>query len=158
MWRRLVGPVLGVLLAALPLLVAAQDVVIQSPITEEALPPLEKPPLFSNLGQVELDTREAATVAEKGALLRALDKISGDVVDFELTPDQTKQLGRIEVTLTECRFPTGNPAGDASAYLTVRNVRDQSVAFKGWMLASSPALNALDHPRYDVWVLRCITS
>jgi len=29
--------------------------------------------------------------------------------------------------------------------------------FKGWMIASSPALNALDHPRYDVWVLRCIT-
>lgn len=23
------------------------------------------------------------------------------------------------------------------------------------MTASSPALSALDHPRYDVWVLRC---
>jgi len=26
------------------------------------------------------------------------------------------------------------------------------------MIASSPALNALDHPRYDVWVMRCTTD
>jgi hypothetical protein len=26
------------------------------------------------------------------------------------------------------------------------------------MIASSPAISALDHPRYDVWVLRCIIS
>ena len=32
------------------------------------------------------------------------------------------------------------------------------VAFSGWMVASSPALNALDHSRYDIWVLRCMTS
>ena len=30
--------------------------------------------------------------------------------------------------------------------------------FKGWMFASSPALSALDHPRYDVWVLSCSSS
>lgn len=101
---------------------------------------------------------EEASVAEKGVLLRALDKISGDVVDFELTPNQTKQLGRIQVTLGECRFPVGNPAGDASAYLTIRNAGDDDAVFTGWMIASSPALNALDHSRYDVWVLRCITS
>ena len=35
--------------------------------------------------------------------------------------------------------------------------REQTI-FSGWMLASSPALNALEHPRYDVWVLRCITE
>ena len=29
--------------------------------------------------------------------------------------------------------------------------------FAGWMVASSPALSALDHARYDVWVLRCVT-
>jgi hypothetical protein len=30
--------------------------------------------------------------------------------------------------------------------------------FSGWMIASSPALNAMDHPRYDVWLLRCQTE
>jgi len=30
--------------------------------------------------------------------------------------------------------------------------------FDGWMIASAPALNALDHARYDVWVMRCKTE
>jgi len=93
-----------------------------------------------------------------GVLLRAMDKISGEVVDFQLTPTQTKQLGRIQVTLGECRYPVSNPAGEAYAYLTVRNAGQEETVFSGWMVASSPALNALDHPRYDVWVLRCMTS
>jgi|GEM_PF-1227679 len=29
--------------------------------------------------------------------------------------------------------------------------------FRGWMFASSPALNALEHPVYDVWVIDCTT-
>ncbi|MEM9810061.1 MAG: DUF2155 domain-containing protein [Pseudomonadota bacterium] len=27
--------------------------------------------------------------------------------------------------------------------------------FKGWMFASSPSINALEHPTYDVWVINC---
>lgn len=30
--------------------------------------------------------------------------------------------------------------------------------FRGWMFASSPALNALEHPVYDVWVIDCKTK
>ena len=101
---------------------------------------------------------QEALVAPGGVMLRAMDKVSGDVVDFDLTPGQTKQLGRIQVTLGECRYPTGNPTGNAFAYLVIRNAGVETPSFTGWMIAASPALNALDHPRYDVWVLRCITS
>lgn len=100
---------------------------------------------------------QQAITAPDGVLLRAMDKVSGEVVDFDLTPGQTKQLGRIQVTLGECRYPAGNPNGDAYAYLVIRNAGEQTPSFTGWMIASSPALDALDHPRYDVWVLRCIT-
>ena len=101
---------------------------------------------------------QPADIAEKGVVLRALDKMSGELVDFELAPNQTKQLGRIQVTLGECRYPVDNPTGDAAAFLSIRNAGSDQEAFRGWMLASSPALNALDHPRYDVWVLNCITE
>lgn len=30
--------------------------------------------------------------------------------------------------------------------------------FTGWMFASSPAINALEHPVYDVWVMDCKIS
>lgn len=133
---------------------AAQQVPADDTITIETLPLV----VFSNEPVFQEPVILRASTAELGARLRALDKISGEVVDFDLTPGQTKQLGRIQVTLGECRYPTGNPASDASAYLTIRNAGDAVADFAGWMIASSPALNGLDHARYDVWVLRCITS
>ena len=94
-----------------------------------------------------------------GAVLRALDKISGETTDIDLPSGQSRGYGRLIITLGECRHPSGGSVSEAYAYLTIADagVSDAPV-FQGWMLANSPALNALDHPRYDVWVLRCMSS
>lgn len=107
---------------------------------------------------IETFQRPEAEVAPQGVMMRALDKVSGEIVDFTLAPDQTKQMGRIQVTLEECRYPIKNPAGDAFAFVHVQNLGAEAPVFSGWMIASSPGLNGLDHARYDVWPLRCITS
>lgn len=96
--------------------------------------------------------------AGTGAVLRWLDKVSGAVRDIELAPGQSQQLGRLEIALGDCRYPVNNPSGDAYAWLDIRTVGHDDTDFSGWMLASSPALSALDHPRYDVWVIRCTTA
>ncbi|MBR9653374.1 DUF2155 domain-containing protein [Thalassovita aquimarina] len=93
-----------------------------------------------------------------GAMLRGLDKVNGETTDIKLENGGSASYGPLSVELTECRFPQGNPAGDAYAFLTIREQDNDGVLFQGWMIASAPALNALDHSRYDVWVLRCITS
>lgn len=100
--------------------------------------------------------QEVATVAQ-GALLRGLDKINGVAQDLDLANGQSGEFGSLDVTLGECRYPEDDPAGDAFAYLTIAEQGSGAVIFSGWMLASSPALNALEHPRYDIWVLRCKT-
>lgn len=90
-------------------------------------------------------------------VLRWLDKLTGETADIEMVLGQEAQSGRLTIRLDACRYPADNPASDAEAHLTVM---DQGVAkpvFDGWMVASSPALSAMDHPRYDVWVLRCVT-
>ena len=69
---------------------------------------------------------------------------------------QSAKFGRLVVRLDSCRFPTGNPASDSEAHLTILEETTEAELFNGWMLASSPALSALDHPRYDVWVLSCV--
>ena len=93
-----------------------------------------------------------------GVVIRALDKISGRVQDVEMPAGSTARFGRIEIDHAECRYPTGNPSGDAYALLRVRDALEDRVVFTGWMIASAPALSALDHARYDLWVLRCTTS
>ena len=57
--------------------------------------------------------------------------------------------------LGACRYPPDNPTGEAFAWLEVLSDGRDEPDFRGWMIASSPALNALDHARYDVWVIRC---
>ncbi|MCR9127092.1 MAG: DUF2155 domain-containing protein [Rhodobacteraceae bacterium] len=90
-----------------------------------------------------------------GAVLRGLDKVSGDVSDLTLPIGASAPFFGFRVVVRDCRFPAGNPTGDAYAYLEIGTLADDTPVFQGWMIASSPALNALDHARYDVWVLRC---
>ena len=101
---------------------------------------------------------EVKAVNATGVKLKGLDKVSGDAVDLEIAAGETAQMGRIEVTLGECRYPEDNITGEGYAWLTIRDPRRDTVLFDGWMVASSPALNALDHPRFDVWVIRCTTA
>lgn len=98
----------------------------------------------------------AEFTASDGAELRFLDKLTSETGDVSLGSGQSAKFGRLVVRLDSCRYPTGNPASDAEAHLTITEDTTGSELFNGWMLASSPALSALDHPRYDVWVLSCV--
>lgn len=90
-------------------------------------------------------------------VLRWLDKLTGETADIELTLGQEAESGRLTIRLDACRYPADNPASDAEAHLTITEQGIEKPVFDGWMIASSPALSALEHPRYDVWVLRCVT-
>lgn len=108
----------------------------------------------------------ASTAQEKvtrgtGAVLRGLDKVDGKVVDMTLSTGQSAELGRLKVDLHDCRYPEGTAATvatDAFAFVTISDRISGEAQFSGWMIASSPALNALEDPRYDVWVMRCSTD
>jgi hypothetical protein len=152
---------LGLSLIACPL--AAQEIVTtpidQIPLDEligqlTTVPNEEEEELLTTV--TEAVTLEVAT-ATSGEL-RVLDKLTGYVTDLTLGTGETASLGFLTVTMNECRYPVENPSGDAFTEILVRDTRETTPLFSGWMLASSPALNAMDHPRYDVWALRCITS
>lgn len=95
------------------------------------------------------------TMAADRVLLRGLDTLNNSVRDLPLRAGETVSYGHLEITVDTCRVPRDAPDGDAYAFLRIRDVREAEPRFSGWMFASSPALSALDHPRYDVWVLSC---
>jgi hypothetical protein len=100
------------------------------------------------------ETEQRVTTAE-GSVLRALDMMTGRLVDIEFANGETKVFERLEITVSECRYPVDNPSSDAFAHITIREPAVDKTWFDGWMTAASPALSAMDHARYDVWVLRC---
>lgn len=154
-------PRLAVVLSALLAYAApigAQDTIETDPILEFLTPEVESTPLGPATdpeprAEVSPDVSEGT-----GAVLRALDKLNASVDDLEMPSGSAVAVGRIEVTLEECRYPTGDPASDAYAFITIREAGVAEPVFRGWMIAASPALNPMDHPRYDVWVLRCTTA
>lgn len=100
--------------------------------------------------------QQETTGQGSGAIIRGLDRVNGQVSDATVPVGGQAAIGALKISVEECRYPEGNPSGEAYAKLRIED--DTNIAFEGWMIASSPALNALDHARYDVWVLRCTTS
>ncbi|MEL6170107.1 MAG: DUF2155 domain-containing protein [Pseudomonadota bacterium] len=125
-------------------------------------PGSERIPLEGNVEVVEPEVQTLPVLVRvrngPSAILRGLDKISGATSDLTVPAGGRVQYGRLSVEVGECRYPADNPSGDAFAWVEISEDGAEERLFRGWMIASSPALSALDHPRYDVWVIRCNIS
>ena len=99
------------------------------------------------------------TALQPGATLRQLDKMTGNIVTFDIAVGQTLKVARLLVKLDACRAPGENDNHGNMAFLKIwdTKVEGSPPSFTGWMFADSPALSALDHPRYDLWVINCTT-
>ena len=92
--------------------------------------------------------------------LQALDKITARIATIEARLGEPLRYGSLQIILHACTFRPPTLAPENAAFLEIRTVdHDGKVAetavFSGWMFASSPAVNALEHPVYDVSVLAC---
>lgn len=103
-------------------------------------------------------------VQDDQAQLRALDKITGRSTDLTLEAGVPVEFGSLRLELKVCYQTPPEETPESAAFLQVRSltpmgqsVEDgaEPVIFSGWMFASSPGLNALEHPVYDVWVIQC---
>lgn len=154
-------PALAALLAGLALAgpLSAQQFDDDSPVFLQENPGGQEGVVLEERRNLRDSTSVSApeVASADGATLRALDRTLGQPTDIEMDAGQTVVFGRIAIRMLDCRYPVDNPASDAFAHLQILDI-DGNPLFDGWMVASSPALMALEHPRYDVWVLRCNTS
>jgi hypothetical protein len=107
---------------------------------------------------IEVPTASDRIATGVGAVLRGLDRVAGTSEDIVLPLGGSADVGHLRVMVQDCRYPEENPAAEAYAWIEIFDIRADEMIFAGWMIASSPALNALDHRRYDLWLLRCTTS
>ena len=100
----------------------------------------------------------AQKIPNKEATFSGLDKITGRIINFDVSIGETVQFGALQVTPRACytRPPTESPNTDA--FVEVDEVTLQGEVkriFTGWMFAASPGLHAVEHPIYDVWLTDC---
>ncbi len=109
--------------------------------------------------QAPMRSPERGASAAAGEVhLRGLDTLNGQSRDIIARVGDTVTFGHLVIVVHSCRLPVDGPEGEAMVFLTITDTREAEPRFSGWMFASSPALSALDHPRYDVWVQSCSNS
>jgi len=91
-------------------------------------------------------------------MLRGLDKITGKPTNIAAPIGKPVQFATLTITARYCYSTPASETPETSAFVQIDDHRsDQSEkrVFSGWMYASSPGLNGMQHPLYDVWVIDC---
>lgn len=103
---------------------------------------------------------DTASQDQTVTIARALDKVTARITELELPEDEEVRFGSLFITARHCESRPPEEPPETFAFLEIDDVHDDDRRriFSGWMMASSPALNALEHPVYDVWVIACNTE
>jgi hypothetical protein len=113
----------------------------------------------AGLALVWLALSGATFVDRDQAVLQALDKITARVSEMTVKVGETAQFGRLLIEVKACRVRPPEEPPEAAAFLEItdlgRRESRPSQAFRGWMFASSPAVSAMEHPVYDIWLAGC---
>ena len=91
--------------------------------------------------------------------IEALDKITAKTSSIRLAIGEKKLFGSLEINALKCQLSENNDSIDTVAYLQVKDlsIKDNNrvFLFNGWTFASSPTLQSMDHPVYDLWMTSC---
>jgi len=91
--------------------------------------------------------------------LTALNKITAKTSTFRLAVGENKSFGSLKIKALKCQLTENNDSTDTVAYLQVKDLsnkdNNQVFLFNGWTFASSPTLQSIDHPVYDLWITGC---
>ena len=133
-----------------------------SPTFEEGKDELEKiDEKNTNLNKIEDISEEFKTQKNEKIYIniKALDKITAKTSSIRLGIGEKKFFGPLEIKALKCQLSENNDFIDTVAYLQVKDLsakdNNQVFLFNGWTFASSPTLQSIDHPVYDLWITSC---
>jgi len=104
---------------------------------------------------------KGAPIQNPVAAFSGLDKITGRLTEFDVYMNETVQFGALQITPRVCYTRPSSEIQRVSVFVEVDEISLQGAIkriFSGWMFAESPALNAVDHPVYDIWLVSCKQS
>ncbi len=103
----------------------------------------------------------ALALEGESALLQGLDKVTARISSITAPLNEAVRFGTLEIIVHRCTKRPPEETPESAALLEIHDVKpgeSRTLLFKGWMFASSPALSALEHPVYDIWVKDCLNS
>ncbi|MBR2136626.1 MAG: DUF2155 domain-containing protein [Alphaproteobacteria bacterium] len=101
----------------------------------------------------------AEDLSKNTAHMQAMDKITGRVSVINVPVNGEVLFGSLSIVVRACKTRPVEETPDNFAFVDIADADKNGVqtnVFKGWMISSSPATHALEHPIYDVWLLQCV--
>ena len=132
-----------------------------SPTFEEGKDELEKIDKSTTSNKIEKNLTTSQTLKDGKIYinLTALDKITAKTSSIRLAVGEKNFFGPLEIKALKCQLYEGKDNSDTVAYIQVRDLSSKDnnsvFLFNGWTFASSPTLQSIDHPIYDLWVTGC---
>jgi hypothetical protein len=126
-----------------------------APATPAPAPKVEVPPPASD--EVVI-TPPKVKITNPQAVFTGLDKITGRIITFDVSINETVQFGSLQITPRVCytRPPTEAPQTTSFVDVNEKTLQgDLRKVFTGWMFAASPGLSGVEHAVYDVWLADC---
>jgi hypothetical protein len=116
-----------------------------------------------NVNQADITNTDEENITKKNDKIyiniRALDKITAKTSEIKLAIGEKKFFGSLEIKGLKCQLSEHNEFTDIVAYLQVKDLasrdNNQVFLFNGWTFVSSPTLQSIDHPIYDLWITGC---
>ena len=102
----------------------------------------------------------ASWIKFEGAQFSVLDKITARIEKLELNLNDEEVLGSLTIILKSCQNRPPDYLPESAAYVEIydklnNNYEEGTLIFSGWMFSSSPAISALEHPIYDLFLISC---
>lgn len=103
----------------------------------------------------------AAEIPTNAALMQAMDKVTGRVNKITVPVNSKVAFGDFSLVLRACKKRPAEEIPENFAFVDVTDKSfgaDEYNIFRGWLLSSTPGINAIEHPIYDVWLLECVDA
>ena len=101
----------------------------------------------------------ANDISTKTMMIRGVDKVTGHVSTVEAKVHEPLEFGSLTIVPEKCLANPPEETPENAAFFRIFEKDEQGVqqtVFNGWMFSSNPALSAMEHPRYGIWVLNCV--
>ena len=113
--------------------------------------------LFLSIAKSEVNTKSQKE--EKFVEIKILDKVSSKNKTLTIEIEKETQFQNLIIKAMKCKNSEFDDNPDITAYLQVKDLsakdNNQVFLFNGWTFASSPTLQSIDHPIYDLWITSC---
>ena len=105
----------------------------------------------------------AENLIGNAVVLRTLDKVTATTKDYTVKIGDELKYGSLTVAVKHCEKKPPEDVPETYAFLQIDDLKldgkgedgEKERVFSGWMMASNPAISALDHAVYDIWVIDC---